>query len=204
MFAIFSLRRPDIMPSGDLGVQRGVLRWFLSQHIPTYRIDISPQKLSQADAEADSQTQTQTEDSDTLPTFGEADSKEAPATPPRRTRTIPLVDSATKPIPNSAKTRPRVAPTPSNIGLPSLPPAFTPSFSERLARTAESSGALPSPLPAGLTVPEMKLRLSGKKKVKGALATPAEMEALTEAWKPYRSLGVYYMWSLAEEAKEAK
>ncbi|TFY73663.1 hypothetical protein EWM64_g10350 [Hericium alpestre] len=45
MFAIFSLRRPDIMPFGDLGVQRGVLRWFLSLHHPTYRIEISPQKL---------------------------------------------------------------------------------------------------------------------------------------------------------------
>ncbi|TFY74257.1 hypothetical protein EWM64_g9755, partial [Hericium alpestre] len=45
MFAIFSLRRPDIMPLGDLGVQRGVLRWFLSLHHPTYRIEISPQKL---------------------------------------------------------------------------------------------------------------------------------------------------------------
>ncbi|KAI6125793.1 DNA glycosylase [Pisolithus croceorrhizus] len=28
MFAIFTLRRPNILPVGDLGVQRGMLRWF--------------------------------------------------------------------------------------------------------------------------------------------------------------------------------
>ena len=63
MFAIFSLRRPDILPvgtyrdevlgscqlrldlAGDLGVQRGLLRWILSLHQPEYRIEISPKKL---------------------------------------------------------------------------------------------------------------------------------------------------------------
>ncbi|KAI6113237.1 DNA glycosylase [Pisolithus croceorrhizus] len=28
MFAIFTLRRPNILPVGDLGIQRGMLRWF--------------------------------------------------------------------------------------------------------------------------------------------------------------------------------
>jgi len=32
MFSIFSLRRPDILPVGDLGTQRGLLRFILSQH----------------------------------------------------------------------------------------------------------------------------------------------------------------------------
>jgi DNA-3-methyladenine glycosylase II len=29
--------------------------------------------------------------------------------------------------------------------------------------------------------------------------TPAEMEVLTQRWAPFRSLGVYYMWAVAEE-----
>ncbi|KAI0032241.1 DNA glycosylase [Vararia minispora EC-137] len=200
MFAIFSLRRPDIMPSGDLGVQRGVLRWFLSLHNPDYRIDLSPKKVSQAQAEQEAQTQdeSQVTDTDTLPVFGEAGSSEAPGTPPRRTATLPAIDVDANNT-SSSKTRPGVAPTPSMLGLPSLPPAFTPSFDQILNHTAEEAGTLPMPLPAGLTVAEIKARLSGKKKVKGALATPAEMEALTETWRPYRSLGVYYMWALAEE-----
>jgi 3-methyladenine DNA glycosylase/8-oxoguanine DNA glycosylase len=32
----------------------------------------------------------------------------------------------------------------------------------------------------------------------GAYLTPAEMDALTEGWKPYRSLGVYYTWAIAD------
>lgn len=33
----------------------------------------------------------------------------------------------------------------------------------------------------------------------GAYLTPREMEVLTDAWKPYRSLGVYYMWPAGED-----
>lgn len=29
--------------------------------------------------------------------------------------------------------------------------------------------------------------------------TPPEMEVLTRRWAPYRSLGVYYMWAVAED-----
>lgn len=32
MFLMFSLRRPDVLPVGDLGVQKGLLRWALSAH----------------------------------------------------------------------------------------------------------------------------------------------------------------------------
>ena len=33
----------------------------------------------------------------------------------------------------------------------------------------------------------------------GAYLTPAEMEALTDHWRPYRSLAVFYMWPAGEE-----
>jgi 3-methyladenine DNA glycosylase/8-oxoguanine DNA glycosylase len=33
---------------------------------------------------------------------------------------------------------------------------------------------------------------------RGAYLTPAEMDALTAPWRPYRSVGVYYMWALAD------
>ncbi|KAH8085156.1 hypothetical protein HD553DRAFT_341767 [Filobasidium floriforme] len=39
-----------------------------------------------------------------------------------------------------------------------------------------------------------------RKKAKGNVyLTPGEMEVLTQRWAPYRSLGVYYMWAVAEE-----
>jgi len=33
----------------------------------------------------------------------------------------------------------------------------------------------------------------------GVYLLPEEMEALTAAWRPYRSVGVYYTWSMAGE-----
>jgi len=82
-----------------------------------------------------------------------------------------------------------------------LPPPFTPSIRRILAKGAMEGANPPPPLPDGLSVSILKSRLEGKK-VKGAFLTPKEMEDLTECWKPYRSLGVYFMWRLAEEPKK--
>ena len=35
----------------------------------------------------------------------------------------------------------------------------------------------------------------------GAYLTPIEMDKLTEGWAPYRSLGVYYTWAIADGAE---
>jgi DNA-3-methyladenine glycosylase II len=94
---------------------------------------------------------------------------------------------------------------------PKLPPPFTPSIKQTLAKPAVDPEQEPDPLPEGLTVAVLKSRLDGKKKIKcvfegpkwvighllthplsfyrGALLTPKEMEDLTDAWKPYRSIG---------------
>lgn len=32
MFLMFTLRRPDILPVGDLGVQKGLMKWVLAAH----------------------------------------------------------------------------------------------------------------------------------------------------------------------------
>ncbi|KAJ7262179.1 DNA glycosylase [Mycena haematopus] len=170
MFAIFSLRRPDILPVGDLGVQRGLVRWFLAQHSPSYSFTVSQEKDKVASPSKKKVKQTKEED-DALPVFGGQSStatEEASQTPP------PVEDA-------SAIT---------------LPPTFTPSINRTLAKPARDDGV--PPLPEGLTVAELKSRLTGKKKIKGAFLSPAHMEHLTAPWRPYRSLGVYYMWALAD------
>ncbi|KAJ6499304.1 DNA glycosylase [Mycena sanguinolenta] len=170
MFALFSLRRPDILPVGDLGVQRGVVRWFLSQHVPSYSFAASPEKNQLASPSKKKTKKVQGED-DALPVFAEPSStatEEAPRTPP------PAEDASAIP----------------------LPPTFTPSIKRTLAKPALDDG-IPA-LPEGLTVAELKSRLDGKKKIKGAFLSPLHMEQLTAPWRPYRSLGVYYMWALAD------
>ncbi|KAI5889661.1 DNA glycosylase [Schizophyllum commune H4-8] len=198
MFAMFSLRRPNILPVGDLGVQRGLARWVLALHSEKDPVAISPQKLSDQDREAHAQASAAKEDQSSAK---RASSKRG-ATPKAKDKdAVPDVASMLAPQESS------VLPVEGDLdGVAAnvededsdgpLPPPFTPSVNKVLARGAEDGP--PPPLPAGLSVTELRTRLTGKKKIKGALLTPAEMEAMTEAWKPYRSLGVYYMWTLSE------
>lgn len=170
MFAIFSLRRPNILPVGDLGVQKGLVRWFLALHSPAHPYSLIPEKLI-----ADTEPEKEKEDGeDALPVAGQ-----------------PSVAGISSVLP----TETTVTGTPLSV-VPTKPPAFTPSIEKTLVM--EKAKEHRPPLPAGLTVGELKSRLDGKKKIKGAMLTPAEMEALTESWKPYRSLGVYFMWGLAD------
>ncbi|KAF8798732.1 DNA glycosylase [Phlegmacium glaucopus] len=165
MFAIFSLRRPDILPVGDLGVQRGLLRWFLHLHSPSHTFSISPQKVGGSSSKKAKSKNIIA--SDELPTVNTPDEE--------------IGETGTSALPTEVE------------GPNSLPPTFTPS----IKKTLDSPGVQPVPLPSAIDLPLLKSRLSGKK-IKGAFLTPKEMADLTEHWKPYRSIGIYYMWSLAE------
>ncbi|TCD59784.1 hypothetical protein EIP91_011467, partial [Steccherinum ochraceum] len=197
MFAIFSLRRPDILPVGDLGVQRGVVRWFLALHSSDYKVAISPEKLPATEGQPvqtptatptqsqSSQSSASSQDPDVLPSLGGY--TEESSIPP-----APVATSGDGDGPSKAEATEADA----------LPIPFTPSIDKTLTMKVTKTGQLvqpPAPLPVGMTIPMLKGRLDPKKKVKGAFLTPKEMEELTEVWRPYRSLGVYYMWALAEE-----
>ncbi|KAL1664732.1 DNA glycosylase [Schizophyllum commune] len=191
MFAMFSLRRPNILPVGDLGVQRGLARWVLALHSEKDPVAISPQKLSDQDRKAQAQASAKTA---SVKRGAKAKAKERDAVPdvasmlaPQESSILPVEGGDPDGVPANAQDEDSDGP---------LPPPFTPSVNKVLARGAEDGP--PPPLPAGLSVTELRTRLTGKKKIKGTLLTPAEMEAMTEAWKPYRSLGVYYMWTLSE------
>ncbi|KAI5117110.1 hypothetical protein M0805_008229 [Coniferiporia weirii] len=190
MFAIFSLRRPDILPVGDLGVQRGIARWVLSLHSPEHPYSISPRKLPKAllDDEDTGGPQTQAGDTaeDALPvralTPDASSFLPAPVTPVRGHKA-----GATVTGPGSSEG-------------PAPPQAFTPSINRTLNKVLPAS-YIPPPLPEGLGIKDLQSRVNGKKVKKGVILTPKEMEELTESWRPYRSLGVYYMWALAEGSK---
>ncbi|KAF9531614.1 DNA glycosylase [Crepidotus variabilis] len=164
MFSIFSLRRPDILPVGDLGVQRGMLVWFLSRYSSAHNFILSPEKIGNKKKETEEDDSTSTSDQLAEP---EGVSCVPPATTER------------------------------TEDIPGLPPAFTPSIKKTLANPSVDPGKPIPPLPTGVTVSLLQSRLSGKKTAKKTFLTPEEMTALTDPWKPYRSLGSYYMWSLA-------
>ena len=49
-------KNPIYILIGDLGVQRGVLRWFLSLHSPKYDYSISPRKLPKEPTDSEQET----------------------------------------------------------------------------------------------------------------------------------------------------
>lgn len=54
-----------------------------------------------------------------------------------------------------------------------------------------------------LSVSVLRSRLSGKKVKGGAYLTPDEMARLTDSWRPYRSVGAYYLWDVADGTADA-
>ncbi|KIP11632.1 hypothetical protein PHLGIDRAFT_63560 [Phlebiopsis gigantea 11061_1 CR5-6] len=171
---------PTSYPSvRDLGVQRGLLRWFLALHLPhTHSVQISPLKLPKMPSD-------------------EAGPAKAPAAPPADEDTLPvLTEAGALSVAPAPRGKGKKAADADADGAGVLPPAFTPSINRTLNMVPRT--AVP-PLPRGLTVAQLKTRLEKKTKIKGAFLTPQEMEELTAPWRPYRSIGVYYMWALAED-----
>jgi len=212
MFSMFSMRRPDVLPVGDLGVQRGVVRWFLSWH--DTRTSASPVKLRKdkeaAGLETNSKQGTLIDKLiDVAADEGLPIGQSSRATKNglgRDEDDNPFLTIGDGGVVGSAEVLAAVQRSEAaaaeiakeavggSTGMPSFPEPFTPS----IKRTLYKGSNAPPKLPEGLSVSILKSRLEGKK-VKGAILTPNEMDALTEGWKPYRSLGSYYMWALAEQ-----
>ncbi|WVF71319.1 hypothetical protein IAT40_006122 [Kwoniella sp. CBS 6097] len=171
MFLMFSLRRPDVLAVGDLGVQKGLLRWVLSAH-------------------------------DALPPATPKKSTPKKSTPKKQTAsTIPITPT---PAPDAVIPSPGSASPSMSLTQQTLPPAAPETLSpvqppptRQLLRP--SGSYIPPPLPADLSVETLRARLNGKKVKTGMYLTPDEMIRLTEPWRPFRSLGVFYMWPVAEE-----
>lgn len=189
MFEMFSLHRPDILPwfvpsflldcwsldgltsrpcsvldlfSGDLGVQKGLLKWVIGMYDPQ-----TPHPSTSTTVLA------------------------APPTPhPTPLSTSSTAGRSAFPPPFEQRATSPSLPLPfSSVGMPatSLPAGST------------SRAWQPPPLPDGITLDLLKSRLAGKKAKGGVYLTREEMERLTDGWRPYRSLGSWWMWKVAEE-----
>ncbi|KAL4078520.1 DNA glycosylase [Scleroderma yunnanense] len=186
MFAIFTLRRQNILPVGDLGVQRGMVRWFGGTGIK-----VRPDKVGGGGSVQ--------EGIKLVNDPGPASSSDS------------KVDYAGVGIVNTPRTdgtyeEPLLESTDSSrFPISPLSQPFTPSINKVLESgfsEGDSINSIIKPwmkqLPNGLTPTVIRSRLNGKK-AKGVLLTPQEMEALAAEWVPYRSLAVYYMWALTDE-----
>ncbi|WWC89177.1 uncharacterized protein L201_004095 [Kwoniella dendrophila CBS 6074] len=206
MFLMFSLRRPDVLAVGDLGVQKGLLRWALSAHGALLKKTVLTSKKGKGKAKVVETIQT---DLDTVVRESTPEQKTSDIFPPTPSTPTSSSHPAALVTPDDSAQTVKIPPTPNSPILPSetaripsgtLPTPTPQSMLEPLSGNPDWNPNIAVPLPDGLTLDVLKARLAGKKVKGGMYLTPKEMEDLTQGWRPYRSLAVFYMWPAAEES----
>lgn len=208
MFAMFSLRRPDILPVGDLGVQRGLLYWALSSHAPKqYPLHLNPRKLPKT---GEDDVETVKPETAHIEIAESTSIPPAPATPKPRSKLLgdPPVELLLQVIPVNSTPK-----TPARASG-SKQPGKTATGRQSDEKIISLIPPAPVTLPKGINLEELISRANGKKVKGGNYLLPSEMEALTKPWAPYRSLGasktirpcsrltilvgVFYLWSIMD------
>ncbi|KDE05247.1 hypothetical protein MVLG_04382 [Microbotryum lychnidis-dioicae p1A1 Lamole] len=178
MFQIFSMKRPNVIPVGDLGIQKALCKWYSSD--PFTPPLLHPKKLSGPDP------------STPKPEL-EAESTAAllslPVTP-----TSPSISAGR--VPADASTpfeTPKKQPVKLEEAYPS--PGATPL---RVWAAPITTPFVFPPTTSGLTPSILKTRLAGKK-IKGAYLTPQEVRELCQPWEPYCSVAMWYLWAVLSD-----
>jgi DNA-3-methyladenine glycosylase II len=181
MFLIFTLRRGDVLPVGDLGVQKGLLRWVLAAHgaLPPPKLSSTPRKSLPATPSKTPGEPAEPQSPTALTHTTSVGAMEPPATPvtPNKrsleaaSSSATLLNEPATPTPANGPAGSSILPatpapppvTPSASTNPSLPPAeddsliaVTPDWSSEHALKA-------APLPPGLDISTLRSRLAGKK-----------------------------------------
>ncbi|GAA5988903.1 hypothetical protein JCM10908_006219 [Rhodotorula pacifica] len=200
MFLIFAAKRPDVLPCGDLGIQKNLCKWF--SHDPALAPSIHPRKLAGA-----SPTKLAASSNGTLDRAESA----SPIKPQNGSTTkSEEVDSAAT-VP-SAQTHGG-----EGVGLGKLAALGGASVEQELVvdldrpatprKQEEQEGRESTETETEFKFPEtsnkltpaiLKSRLNGKKLKGNIYMTPQEMEEMTAAWVPYRSIACWYLWSLSD------
>lgn len=171
MFQMFSLHRPDILPCGDLGVQKGLLKWIIQSYDPKTPLSLAAPPAPKTPHSLPSHSATVGGAPNYPPAWT------TPLSPSTASTHMPVHLTLPDPVPSMSSS------STTTIGVP---PPVLPVYA-------------PHPLPEGLTIDLLKSRFAGKKAKGGNYLLPAEMEALTDSWRPYRSIGVWFQWKVCGE-----
>jgi DNA-3-methyladenine glycosylase II len=170
MFLMFCLRRPDVLPVGDLGVQKGLIRWVLAAHDalpaskkkrkgnPEFAADLD--NVDQVDPHGDGEIDTLVQPTSTPPPVDRPGRPLTPITPNTSGRV-----NATLHTPGAPHAPPTPVTPAETIEVPSkqlLPPAPETFLAPVKADPAWDAHRI-APLSEGLTIESLKTRLSGKK-----------------------------------------
>lgn len=163
MFMIFTLRRPDVLPVGDLGVQKGLVRWMtmVNPAVHARKLPETPGQASRGSASNGATTGHATP--------AQTGTNARQDTPPPAS-SGPAASEPSTPLPASTPGPPSIS-TPANDPNGLELPLMTP--------TTEAQAQLP-PFPESKTLTRQSLKARLSKKVKGNnYLTPQEMEELS-------------------------
>ena len=154
MFMIFSLRRADVLPVGDLGVQKGLLRWILAAHgaLPSSKVKANDQTRKKYGLAVDEKGRGEL---DTRVVTPPPESSAPPQTP--QVGALITADAPPTPLtPGNADVAVQVPPK-------TLPPDFSNNKLLHPPKDVSFDAHHCAPLPEGMSIDMLKARLGGKK-----------------------------------------
>ncbi|BGP26885.1 DNA-3-methyladenine glycosylase II [Rhodotorula toruloides] len=178
MFLIFSAKRGDVLPVGDLGIQKNLCRWY--SHDPSIAPSIHPRKLAP-------------------PSPTKLGSTSA-GTPKRKMGGNEYAIAALPEGDNEGEGHVLGKLTALGGAEVEQEQVIDLDKSGEGADEAEvDGGEFVFPKTSNnLTPAVLRSRLNGKKLKGNIYLSPQEMEDLTATWAPYRSVACWYLWSLAD------
>ncbi|GAA5853627.1 hypothetical protein JCM8547_007390 [Rhodosporidiobolus lusitaniae] len=206
MFQIFSAKRQDVLPVGDLGIQKNLCRWYSQD--PSLSPSIHPRKLVPA-----TPSKLASSPSDAVPPLP------SPSPSPKKRggkkdaeeEVVEMFASAADPTGDKDGEGVGVGKL-AALGVAEVEAEKVvdldvgeEGMKEEEGEQADEGGEITFVFPEtsnGLTPAVLKSRLNGKKLKGNLYLSPKEMEELTAPWAPYRSVACWYLWSLSDGTGE--
>ncbi|GAA5939991.1 hypothetical protein JCM3775_003248 [Rhodotorula graminis] len=220
MFLIFASKRADVLPVGDLGIQKNLCKWF--SHDPSFVPAIHPAKLAGAAPASPTKLASSKGAVHPPPTPGPGEGNGKGAEPEEdedeeqeqgREQGQELRSAAQ---PGGDKQgeghglgklaalgaveveQERVIDLDGEAGAPKKEEDDEDKVEKGQEEEVEGGEFKFPETSNGLTPGVLKARLGGKKLKGNIYLSPKEMEELTASWRPYRSVACWYLWSLAD------
>jgi DNA-3-methyladenine glycosylase II len=199
---MFALRRPNVLPVGDLGIQRGMVLFYLSDapsldasgKLLEGGVSISARKKK---SDAAKEEVKEEEEEELGPATQAAKEAEEVAEKAAEVGEELLTGSQMQRNGNEHEKHPTGPSTDSKeeIGDRDLINGLAVARPEL---QKDGKAVLPSvPADSGVTLATLRSRREGKK-IKGAYLTPEEMRSLAKSWEPYRSIASFFMYTLID------
>ncbi|SCV73358.1 BQ2448_7284 [Microbotryum intermedium] len=213
MFQIFSMKRPNVIPVGDLGIQKALCKWYSSDPFTTPLLH--PKKLSgaapstpepESKASLDSLAHTpasSTTSAEILPAAASAANFAQVSIPLETSKKQPIKLEDAYPSPQATPLRTSFAPITTPFTFPPTTSGLTPAILKTRLAGKKIKCVVSSPSSLGVRrfepALEMLTRRACLESQRGAYLTPQEVRELCQPWEPYCSVAMWYLWAVLSD-----